>query len=129
MIGAAAKIFHNSSPQKCTSYAKALEYAGVLQESMYINEQYGLPQFDSAKDAFKERYKDNAIFDSIPLSVNIENKRSRLLKTLGLPKLPLGSILVGGKKEFNNYGKYLFQFEEDKKLLASFTIIITRSGA
>ena len=85
MIGAAAKIFRNSSPQQCT-LAEALEYAGVPREFAItrvctsrltreigiINAQYGLPQFNLTKDVFKERYK--AIFDSIPLSVSIENK-------------------------------------------------------
>ena len=83
--GAAAKIFRNSSPQECT-YAEALEYAGVPRELAItgacisrlrkeigiINAYHDAPQFGSSKDEFKERYK--VIFDSIPLSVSIENK-------------------------------------------------------
>ena len=110
-ITAAAKIFRYSSPQTC-SYAEALKYAGVPREFAItgacisrltreigiINAYHGAPRFEQNKDELKERYK--AIFDSIPLHCIIENKHGRLLKMLGLPELPVGSILVGGKKEF-----------------------------
>ena len=63
MIGAAAKIFRNSSPQQCT-LAEALEYAGIprdyanteacklrlTREINIANAQHdGLPQFGTTK--------------------------------------------------------------------------------
>ena len=112
LIGSAAKIYRYSSPQQCT-YGEALEYAGIprdyanteackLRLTREINianaQRDGLPQFGKTKGDYIDRYK--IIYDSIPLSVSIANKHGRLLKMLGLPELPQGSILMNGKQEF-----------------------------
>ena len=131
LIGSAAKIYRYSSPQQCT-YEQALEYAGVpsvprnfavteacklrlMREINIVNAQHGgLPQFERTKEDYINRYK--TIHDLIPLSVQIVKKHGRLLKMLGLPKLPPGSIIEPGRKRENLPSIYILNPKSGGKM-------------